>query len=246
MGRFIILSGPSCVGKGPLVAALERLYPEIAAGLAKLVLWNSRAPRPIETDGVDYHFRARAEIEALRGREDFIVMEARGDLQAVDLAELARTLANGDAFFEGNPFVARALMEWPAPEGTERSNVYLAPLSRDEIVYLESPERGVSLADFVTEVMRRKLRKRTVRQKVTLTPDDREEIERRAASAYAELKEAHRFDWVIPNHDGEDSANWNVFGHTIGDAFRTLAAFVDLASGRLPPIAEKWKPGLVP
>ena len=29
MGRFVALTGPSCVGKGPLCAALETLYPAV-------------------------------------------------------------------------------------------------------------------------------------------------------------------------------------------------------------------------
>ena len=66
MGRLVILSGPSCVGKGPLYAALRRFYPTWADRLDRLVLYDSRAPRPGETDGVDYHFRSRSFIEALR------------------------------------------------------------------------------------------------------------------------------------------------------------------------------------
>ncbi len=46
MGRLIILSGPSCVGKSSLHKALLRLYPEFAARLQKLVLYASRPPRP--------------------------------------------------------------------------------------------------------------------------------------------------------------------------------------------------------
>jgi guanylate kinase len=48
MGRFIILSGPSCVGKGPLHSAFSKFYPEMAASLHKLVLYNCRSPRPGE------------------------------------------------------------------------------------------------------------------------------------------------------------------------------------------------------
>jgi hypothetical protein len=29
MGRFVVLAGPSCVGKGPLVNALRRIEPEL-------------------------------------------------------------------------------------------------------------------------------------------------------------------------------------------------------------------------
>ncbi len=45
-----------------------------------------------------------------------------------------------------------------------------------------------------------------------------EEIERRTGSAYRELKEAHHFEYVIPNHDGEDRDNWEAFDHPLGDA----------------------------
>ena len=65
-GRLVILSGPSCVGKSPLRHALAKFYPEVWGRLQKLVLFNSRAPRPGEREGVDYHFRSRTQIEDLR------------------------------------------------------------------------------------------------------------------------------------------------------------------------------------
>src|SRR4029077_313343 len=126
MGRFIILSGPSCVGKGPLHSAFSKFYPEQAAVLHKLVLYNCRAPRPGEIDGKDYRFRPREEIERLRGKENFIVLDVRGDLQAVDLSEVDRGLAQGEIFFEGNPFVGRKLLEALASKVSLLS-VFLAP-----------------------------------------------------------------------------------------------------------------------
>ena len=53
------------MGKGPLASALKRHHPELAERLLPLVLHNSRAPRPGEVDGVDYHFVPRAEIQRL-------------------------------------------------------------------------------------------------------------------------------------------------------------------------------------
>ena len=52
-GRLVILSGPSCIGKSPLEKALGRFFPELRRQLQKLVLYNTRAPRPGELDGVD-------------------------------------------------------------------------------------------------------------------------------------------------------------------------------------------------
>jgi guanylate kinase len=91
-GRLIILSGPSCVGKSPLKRALARFYPQMWNRLTKLVLFNSRAPRPGELDGEDYHFRTRAQVEALKGDRRFAVLDVRGDVQALDIDELKSLL----------------------------------------------------------------------------------------------------------------------------------------------------------
>jgi guanylate kinase len=244
-GRLVILSGPSCVGKSPLDRALARCYPELHKGLEKLALFNSRDPRPGEKDGVDYHFRTRAQIEALRPKERYAVLDVRGDLQAVDLAELTARLERGDAFFEGNPSVGRLLQTHPALVQVRRLSVFLAPFSKDEILFLKDPARNLSLPDLVTDVMRRKLLRRTRRQKSDLSLKDLENIERRAGSAFRELHEAAHFEWVIPNHDGEDSDNWEAFYYPLGDARRALLAFVDLLEGRRPACAEKWDTGVL-
>jgi len=244
-GRLVILSGPSCVGKSPLDRALSRFYPELHRRLQKLVLYNSRDPRPGERDGVDYHFRTRAQIEALRKDERFALLDVRGDLQALEISQLKSALERGDAFFEGNPYVGRLLQTHPALARLRRLSVFLSPFSKEEILFLRDPARNVSLPDLVTDVMRRKLLRRTRRQKGELSLPDLENIERRAGSAYRELQEAIYFEWVIPNHDGEDSDNWDSFYYPLGEARRALLAFVDLLEGRVPPCAEKWEPSLL-
>jgi guanylate kinase len=244
-GRLVILSGPSCVGKSPLERALGRFYPDLRQHLQKLVLYNSRAPRPGEKDAVDYHFRTRLQIETMRAEKRFAVLDVRGDLQALDLPDLATLLDRGDAFFEGNPFVGRLLQTHPSLARLQRLSVFLAPLSKVEILFLKDPARSLSLPELVTDVMRRKLLRRTRRQKGELSLADLENIERRAGSAFRELQEAVHFDCVIPNHDGEDSDNWEAFYYPLGDARRALLAFVDLLEGRIPACAEKWEDGLV-
>jgi guanylate kinase len=244
MGHFIILSGPSCVGKGPLHTAFSKFYPERAARLSKLVLYNCRSPRPGEIDGKDYRFRPREEIEGFRNKENFIVLDVRGDLQAVDLNDVDRGLAAGDLFYEGNPFIGRKLQEALALKVSLLS-IFLTPLSREEILFLRSPERNLSLSDFLTDVMRRKLLRRTQRQKGILSVRDLENIERRASSAYTELKEAWHFDYVIPNHDGEDSENWDAFYYPVADARKTLLTFADLLGGKVSAVVEKWEEGLL-
>src|SRR5262245_36609523 len=160
-GRLVILSGPSCVGKSPLVKALAKFYPELKKTLQPLVLYNSRAARPGEVDGVDYHFRSREQVEKLKAKDQFVVMDVRGDLQALDLQELSESLAKSDVLFEGNPFVGRTLQTSAALAEINRLSVFMSPLSHDEILFLKAAEPGVSLPHLVADVMRRKLLRRT-------------------------------------------------------------------------------------
>jgi guanylate kinase len=245
MGRLVILSGPSCVGKGPLHKALKIFYPELAKKLPKLVLYDSRAPRPGEIDGVDYHFRSREYIEQLRNNSDFLVTDVRGDLQALDLNYLKNTLAQGDTFFEGNPFIAVELLEMGKSQKLETLSVFLSPISAEEIKELKA-RKDINLEVFVTDVMRRKLLRRTTRQKSILSLPDLENIEIRAGSAYKEMKQAWRFNFIISNHDGEGSDNWNAFYYPIGDARKALMCFAEILSGKIPPLAETWPQELLP
>lgn len=244
--RLVILSGPSCVGKSPLARALARLHPELHRALQPLVLFNSRAARPGEMDGIDYHFRSREQIETLREKKHFVVMDVRGDLQALDLQELSASLARSDVFFEGNPFVGRALQTDPSLAGVDRLSVFMSPLSRDEILFLKETEPRVSLPGLIADVMKRKLLRRTRKQKGELSLKDLENIEKRAASTCCEMKEAHHFQYIIPNHDGEDSENWDAFYYPLGDARLALLAFVALLLGNTPSNVEQWESDLIP
>jgi guanylate kinase len=244
--RLVILAGPSCVGKSPLSKALAKFHPEVFETLKPLVLYNSRSARPGEKDGTDYHFRTRRQIEDLKDKEYFVVMDVRGDLQALDIQELLRSLTENNVFFEGNPFIGRMLQTHPYLTGVNRLSVFMSPLSRDEILFFKDAKQSVLLHSTVTDVMRRKLLRRTKRQKGELSLKDLENIERRASSAYNELKEAHHFQYVIPNHDGEDSENWDAFYYPAGDARKALTTFVELLKGEIPPGTETWEENLIP
>lgn len=247
LARLVLLSGPSCVGKGPLVRALRRHHPDLGAPLTPLVLYNSRAPRPGEVEGIDYHFRPRAEVERRARSEAFVGCDVRGDFQALELATLDQILeSGGDAFFEGNPFIPHLLREEGVLDRYPSLTVFLSPLSQRELVYLLDPAKRVDLGRFVTEVMRRKLLRRTTHHKSLLSQQDLANIEKRAASAIVELSYAHGFDHVIPNHDGEDSENWDAFYYPVGDAFSTLETFAALLSGESSRHVEHWEKSLIP
>jgi len=245
-GRLVVLSGPSCAGKSPLAKALAKFHPDLFERLQPLVLYNSRDPRPGEQDGVDYHFRSRAQVDQLRSDNRYVVLDVRGDLQALDLLNLQELSSRGDVFFEGNPMVGHTILSHPSLANFPKLSAFLAPLSADEIAFLTAPGRNINVKDLVTDVMRRKLLRRTRRHKGELSLKDLENIERRAGNAYAELRLAHHFENVIPNHDGEDSENWDAFHYPLGDARKALATFVALLEARPSPHIERWNAALLP
>ncbi|HNT34067.1 MAG TPA: hypothetical protein PKH07_03625, partial [bacterium] len=152
MPELVVVSGPSCVGKSPLSKALRMFYPDIVAKLEPLVLMNSRAPRPGERDGVDYHFRARGFIQSLQSQSGFLVIESRSDLQAVNLTDVERILDRGKSpFFEGNPYVGKALISARELDAVEKMTVFVSPLAKEEIASLSAPQKQVDMENLITD-----------------------------------------------------------------------------------------------
>ncbi|MDQ1720216.1 MAG: guanylate kinase [Pseudonocardiales bacterium] len=59
--RLTVLSGPSGVGKGTVVAEVRRLYPHVWVSVS----CTTRKPRPGESDGVQYYFLTDAQFDQL-------------------------------------------------------------------------------------------------------------------------------------------------------------------------------------
>ena len=178
-----------------------------------------------------------------RVSDNLIVIES--GIKALNLKELSSMLRKGNVFFEGNPYVAEILTTHPLLKNTPKLSVFLSPLSMEEIKFFKEPNRNVKLPDFITEIMRRKQLRRKTHQKIELSMLDLDDIETRASSTYREMKMAWQFDYVIPNHDGEDSDNWELFYYPIGEARQTLLTFVSLLQGEKPPGVEKWNKSLL-
>lgn len=245
-GRLVILSGPSCVGKSPLVKAFKKLYPDAAASIEPLILYNDRQPRPGEEDGVDYHFRSTGEIAGYRKKPNFVVKEVRNDLQALDVVELKEQLRRSDVLYEGNPFFGVELIHSSKLLNVPKLSVFLAPISRLEIDRCLAAESTEAFHNHIVKLMKGKQLRRAGRMWGKASDDQLADAEVRARSAYAELRQAHHFDFVIVNHDGEDSDHWLQFTRPIGDAGRALDLFAALIRGQTPCEVENWEAGLLP
>ncbi len=68
MARVFVITGPSGVGKGTLIRGLMERLPKLELSVSA----TTRAPRPGEQDGIDYHFLTREQFDQRVTAEDFV------------------------------------------------------------------------------------------------------------------------------------------------------------------------------
>lgn len=90
--RLTVLSGPSGVGKGTVVAKVRRLYPHIWVSVS----CTTRAPRPGERDGVEYRFVTREQFARMVEAGELLEhAEFAGNLYGTPRAPVLERLAAG-------------------------------------------------------------------------------------------------------------------------------------------------------
>jgi guanylate kinase len=67
-GALFVVTGPSGVGKSTLIRAARQVVPDLDFSVSA----TTRAPRPGESDGVDYHFLDAARFDALVAEGAFL------------------------------------------------------------------------------------------------------------------------------------------------------------------------------
>lgn len=72
MAKVFVITGPSGVGKGTLISRLLGSVPDLELSISA----TTRAPRPGEEDGREYHFLTPAEFEQRRDAGDFLEFAA--------------------------------------------------------------------------------------------------------------------------------------------------------------------------
>jgi guanylate kinase len=126
-GRLVVVSGPSGVGKGTVIAEALRHAP----GLELATSATTRPRRPEEVDGREYHFLSEPEFVGRAGRGDFLEhVSYAGNRYGTLRSEVERRLRSGrDVVLEIEVQGARAIkLQMP-----EAVLVFIAPPSAEAL-----------------------------------------------------------------------------------------------------------------
>lgn len=196
---LLVLAGPAGSGKSTLC---DRLVAEDPA-FSRVITTTTRAPRPGEVNGVHYHFFSPEEFDRRVVAGEFL--------------EWAWVHADPSSGVDRR-------------YGTLKSSV-LEPLARGRDLVMSVDVQGVEsfrcaarenplLARHLTTVFILVDRERLIARMRSRAQDGEEEIARRMATAEAELREAHKFDFRIESRTRDED-------------FAALQAIVEKARARV-------------
>ena len=173
-GLMMVLSSPSGAGK----TTISRRLLEEDSDIMLSVSVTTRAPRPNEVHGRDYHFIDSTEFNLLANR-DLLLEHAKvfGHYYGTPRLPVENTLASGrDVLFD---------IDW---QGTQK----LAEKARDDLVSI-----------FILPPSWHELERRLYSRAM----DDPSEINRRMAKASDEMSHWAEYDYVIINRDLDQSVD---------------------------------------
>ena len=172
-GQLFIVSAPSGAGKTTLVKALVPTDPALCLSIS----YTTRAPRPAEQEGRDYHFVSRTTFEQMLGRGEFLESaEVHGNHYGTSEAWVRSRLAAGASVILEIDWQGAAQIRRRVPEAI---GIFIMP----------PPPPLATLA-----------------QRLRLRDQDCDAvIARRLAAARAEIAHAGEFDYVIINDLFDDA-----------------------------------------
>jgi guanylate kinase len=169
-GLLLVMSSPSGAGKTTLARKLLSSDPNITMSVSV----TTRAPRPGEVDGKDYHFITHEEFSRLRDRGDLLeYAEVFGNFYGTPKRPVADALQDGrDVLFD---------IDW---QGTQQ----LGAVMEEDLVRI-----------FILPPSAEELRERLIRR----AQDSASTVAKRMAKAADEISHWPEYDYVIVNENAD-------------------------------------------
>lgn len=168
-GRLFVITAPSGAGKSSLINALLKDDPSLKLSIS----YTTRAPRPGEQSGREYHFVDEREFLAMRGRGEFL---ESAEVHGYRYGTAKRVI--GDALARGHDLLLE--IDWQGAR---------------QVRELHPDCVGIFILPPSLEELERRLRSRG--------QDAQSVIQRRLANARDELTHADEFKYRIINKDFE-------------------------------------------
>jgi guanylate kinase len=168
---LVIISGPSGVGKDTIIDAMRRR--EHDPDYHYVVTCTTRARRPGEVDGVDYHFLSRAAFDELRAAGGFLeANEVHGNWYGTPRAQVRDALESGHDVILKIDVQGAQVVKTKVPGALL---IFLIPPSMEDLF-------------------------QRLRSRATETAD---ELELRQRNAAIELARQEDYDYVVTNETGQ-------------------------------------------
>lgn len=212
--RLILISGPSGVGKGPIIEWTKKLYvPDL------------------------YQVKVRkTKTERHKGNEDdlgfdgnngkYYQFDCRGVEQRIYLDELDSAMENHGVVLLESYYKTLDFLKDRYDASIDFASTFVSPLDTEEI--RELTEQGTKL-DYLPELMLDSLVRRAERDGKAFTRKLNRELEQRAEDSVNEMRFAHKYKHIIPNHCYESDSRWK-FPILIGEPRKVVASLKDIVN----------------
>lgn len=179
LGNLFIIAAPSGAGKSSLISALiekhKASHPNQSDAVQLSVSHTTRAPRPGETNGVEYYFVSHDEFKSMIANDAFYEhAEVFGNYYGTSKAAIADKLSSGvDIFLDIDWQGARQVKK----QNPDANSIFILPPSKDALL---------------TRLINR-------------GQDAHDVIEGRMAQAVSEMSHYNEFDYVILNDQFDEA-----------------------------------------
>lgn len=210
--KLMVISGPSGVGKGPIIEWTKKLYiPDLCQVKVR-----------------------KTKTERHKGSEDdlgfskcdtFYQFDCRGVEQRIYLDELDSAIEKQDVVLLEAYYKSFDFLKDRYEGSVDFASTFISPLNLEEIK--ELAEQGNKLEDYLPDLMIDSLIKRAERDGKAFTRTLIKELEQRAEDSANEIKFAYNYRQIISNYCYESDSRWR-FPILIGEPLGVVKSLKEI------------------